>query len=328
MRHPRIKISTAENEAAYHCISRTVNGEWLLDDAAKDILRRQLWQVADYCGVNLVTYTILSNHFHVLVHVPQREPVPDNELLRRYRVLYPSPTKYQMARLEVIQAELSTNGVHAAGWRNQQLMLMGDVSQFMKLVKQRFSIWFNKSHGRFGTLWAERFKSELVEPGEHVLQTIAAYIDLNCVRAGIVTDPKEYRFCGYAEAVAGSEAARAGIRRMLGGSGWNDAQAQYRQMLFGTGAGAYEGAASIPNAEFQRVLTEGGKLPLATILRCRIRYFSDGAVLGSNAYVQVQLAAYRQKTGNRKQTAPRPLPLWTDWGDLTTLRRLRTQAIG
>jgi len=29
---------------------------------------------------------------------------------------------------------------------------MGDVSQFMKLVKQRFSIWFNKSHQRYGTL--------------------------------------------------------------------------------------------------------------------------------------------------------------------------------
>ena len=40
---------------------------------------------------------------------------------------------------------------------------MGDVSEFMKSVKQRFGIWFNKTHGRYGTLWADRFKSVLVE---------------------------------------------------------------------------------------------------------------------------------------------------------------------
>ena len=48
----------------------------------------------------------------------------------------------------------------------------------------------------------ERFKSVLVEWRGNPLQTIAAYIDLNPVRAGLVQAPKEYRSCGYAEAVA------------------------------------------------------------------------------------------------------------------------------
>jgi putative transposase len=34
------------------------------------------------------------------------------------------------------------------------------------------------------------------------LSTMAAYVDLNAVRAGIVEDPKDYRFCGYGEAEA------------------------------------------------------------------------------------------------------------------------------
>jgi len=50
----------------------------------------------------------------------------------------------------------------------------------------------------------------LVEDGA-ALRTIAAYIDLNPVRAGIVDDPKDYRWCGYAEAVAGSRLARRGL---------------------------------------------------------------------------------------------------------------------
>jgi hypothetical protein len=52
MRHSRIKIPPTESAAAYHCISRTVNGEWLFDDVAKEIFRKQLWRVADYCGLS------------------------------------------------------------------------------------------------------------------------------------------------------------------------------------------------------------------------------------------------------------------------------------
>ena len=56
----------------------------------------------------------------------------------------------------------------------------------MKLLKQRFTQWFNRQRGRKGTLWEERFKSVLVEGTGEVLATMAAYIDLNPVRAGIV----------------------------------------------------------------------------------------------------------------------------------------------
>ena len=81
---------------------------------------------------------------------------------------------------------------------------MGDLSEFMKMLKWRFSCWFNKKHGRVGTLWESRFKSVLVEDGV-AARTMAAYIDLNPVRAGMVSDPKDYRWCSYAEAVAGGK---------------------------------------------------------------------------------------------------------------------------
>ncbi|MDR2673740.1 MAG: transposase, partial [Opitutaceae bacterium] len=108
MRTARIKVSPAESEAVYHCMTRTVNGERLLDDSAKEILRKQLWQTADYCGVQILTYAVLSNHFHVLVRVPPASQISDDELLRRYRVMYPKPTLYQAARLDVIEAQLKT----------------------------------------------------------------------------------------------------------------------------------------------------------------------------------------------------------------------------
>ena len=326
VRQARIKIPAVEGEAVYHCMSRTVNGEWLFDTVVREVLRRQLWQVADYCGVQVLTYTVLSDHFHVMVRVPREQPVSDAELLRRYGVLYPKPTAYQTARLEVVKAQLAENGPEALVWRQRQLRLMGDVSQYMKLVKQRLSIWYNKAHGRFGTLWAERFKSILVGPG--ALLPMVAYVDLNCVRAGMVEDPKDYRFCGYAEAVAGNPVAQEALRWVLGGRQWADTQAGYRQMLFGKGGSPRDAAANISQGEVRRVLDEGGKLPLAAILRCRIRYFSDGAVLGTKAFVEEQLGAYRKRTGRREGIGPHPLPDCTDWGDLVAMRGLRRPAIG
>jgi hypothetical protein len=305
-----------------------VNGERLFDDVAKEVLRKQFWQVADYCGVQLVTHAILSNHFHVLVRVPQQVAIPDNELLRRYQVLYPKPTRYQTARLDVIREQLKIDGPEAIIWRKRQLALMGDVSQFMKLVKQRFSIWFNKTHHRYGTLWSERFKSVLVEPQGRAVQTMAAYIDLNCVRAGLAVDPKDYRFCGYAEAVAGHTVAQQGLRSAFHGANWPETQAGYRQVLFGTGAAPRGSGIMIPVEEWQKVLKAGGQLPLATVLRCRVRYFTDGAMLGSKAFVALQLAAYRRRTGKHADAAPCPLPPVTDWGELATLCRLRRSGFG
>ena len=328
MRQARIKVDPDVDEAMYHCMTRVVNKERLFDDTAREVLRRQLWLVAEYCGVEVLTYAILSNHFHVLTRVPRRETLSDSELLRRYQLLYPKPTRYQAARLSVIQIQLATNGPEAVVWRRRQMCLMGDVSQFMKLLKQRFSIWFNKSHGRIGTLWCERFKSVLIEPRGDTLRIMAAYIDLNLVRAGLAADPKDGRFCGYAEAVAGSEQARRGIMSVTGCPDWNEAQSAYRQLLFGTGTEPRESKRAISLADFQRVIRDGGKLPLTDVLRCRIRYFSDGAVLGSQAFVATHLARYRQRTGRREGTPPHSLLAVTHWGDLTTLRALRRNPVG
>jgi REP element-mobilizing transposase RayT len=323
MRQARIKIPADEGPAVYHCVTRTVNGEWLFDDIAKEVLRKQIWQVADFCGVEVITYAILSNHFHVLVRVPQREEITDPELLRRFAVLHPRPSPYQTARLQVIKHGLSCNTPEAVAWRKQFVALMNDISQFMKLLKQRFSIWFNKSHRRFGTLWAERFRSVLVEGRDHVLQTVAAF-DLNPVRAGLVRDPKDYRFCGYAEAVAGREDAQRAIRTVTGGNDWGDSQCQYRALLFGTAAGARESAASLSSDELQRIVQQGGILSRSEALRCRLRFLTYGAILGTRAFVSLQLVARRMTFSQREPRARELTTVCNQWGDLATLHGFRT----
>jgi len=72
----------------------------------------------------------------------------------------------------------------------------------MKTFTQRYTQWHNRTHRRTGRLWEDRFKSVIVEDGA-ACRTMAAYIDLNPVRAGIVKDPAEYRWSSYGESVGG-----------------------------------------------------------------------------------------------------------------------------
>jgi hypothetical protein len=73
----------------------------------------------------------------------------------------------------------------------------------MRLLKQRFARWFNAFHKTFGTLWAERFTSVIVEGEGEALLAPCAYVDLNPLRARLVSNSKADRWSGYGEAVGG-----------------------------------------------------------------------------------------------------------------------------
>ncbi len=66
----------------------------------------------------------------------------------------------------------------------------------MKALGQRYVQYINRTHGRSGTLWEGRFRSCLVQD-EIYLLTCQRYIELNPVRAGMVTHPAEYRWSSY-----------------------------------------------------------------------------------------------------------------------------------
>ena len=191
MRMARIKLQG--RTAVYHCISRVVGGQHLLDDLGKETLVRILRQMAAFCGLEVITYCMMSNHFHLLVRVPEKQNPTDAELLERMIGLYGK----KGVLVQVARQALKARGKIDADLRQGMLERMGDVSGFMKEVKQRFSRWYNRRTERYGTLWAERFKSVVVEDQPGVVGTVAAYIDLNPVRAGLVADPKDYRYSGY-----------------------------------------------------------------------------------------------------------------------------------
>jgi REP element-mobilizing transposase RayT len=315
----------------------------ILGDVEREKFRDLMRGAETFCGVRVVTYAILSNHFHILTEVPDRQEVSEEELVARLAAIYDRKTVFGM----LAQWEL---------WRKQGLdalvqgdlerlrARMFDVSEFLKTVKQRFSQWYNRRENRTGTLWEDRFKSVMIEPPSHAqrdrqgigaLATMAAYIDLNAVRAGIVRDPKDYRWCGYGEAVAGKIRAREGLATIFGedpSTQWRSVASRYRLMVYaaGTESGLTEhGAALHPGLsveQVEKIVKERGELPLKDVLRCRVRYFSDGVAIGSKAFVNDVFRLHRDNFGPKRKDGARPMH-FADWGGLCAARDLRLTPI-
>ena len=167
------------------------------------------------------------------------------------------------------------------------------------------------------------------------LRIVSAYIDLNPIRAGMVEDPKDYRWSGHGEATGGSVIARSGLISALAEApqkvSWRSATATYRRILYCKGAsfapGKGESAGMISQEHWQREMERGARLPVAAAVRCRVRYFTDGGVIGSCKYVQDIFESLRGQFGTKRRSGPRRMK-GSDWDGLTVLRDLRRGVFG
>jgi putative transposase len=310
MRLPRIKRSPDAGSAYYHCLSRVVDRRFIFGDVEREQFVHWMFAYAEFCGVRVLTYCVMSNHFHVLVEIgrrPEHRP-DDEELLGRLARIHGEKSA---ARIRSEMARWTDQ--RKEEWRQSLLEQMWDVSAYMKHLKQRFTQWYNRRNARKGTLWEERFKSLMVEGQRGALAKVAAYIDLNPIRARIVNDPKDYRWCGYAAAVAGKRAARDGVTSLLNtGQGREVTAAEalrlYRLWVFGEGlVEGVEGAAAEPmRAGFSReqveaVIAQQGRLPWSEFVRCRVRYFTDGAAIGSKDWVEGVLKEHQARLESKRE---------------------------
>lgn len=62
-----------EGKSFYHVISRVVDRRFVVDDEAKEVTRKILRRLEALLGVRVTTYCLMSNHFHLLLEVPDKE---------------------------------------------------------------------------------------------------------------------------------------------------------------------------------------------------------------------------------------------------------------
>ncbi len=316
--------------AIYHCISRVVDRRFVFENDEREHFRMFMRMQENFSGCRVLSYCIMSNHFHLLLEVP---PMPvggisDEELLKRLSATNSEAFVAVVAK-ELAEARSQERDEWVAEIHARFTYRMHDLSEFMKTLLQRFTRWFNRTHQRSGTLWEERYKSVIVESGV-AARTMAAYIDLNPVRAGMVSDPAEYRWSSYGEAVGGGRKgngrkSREGLVRAyfcdqgvgFDAERWVEVSRLYRRLM-GLALERKSGKAAVakgvvrPQVNSVEALGAGDNgtvlpdLKLAAMLRCRVRYFTDGAVIGSKAFVNEAFAAARERfTEKRKDGARR-----------------------
>ena len=243
-----------ERPVIYHCITRVVERRFAFGKVEKEQFRTYMRMYENFSGCKVLSYCLMCNHVHLLLEVPPLKPggLSDEELLKRLGAIYSEAYVVGVARelqeaREQIAAGLGT-GLLVTRVHERYTYRMHDLGEFMKTLLLRFSRWFNIQHKRSGALWESRYKSVLVEEGV-AAQTMAAYIDLNPVRAGMVEDPADYRWSSYGEAMGGGrkgkgEKARAGlVRAYLAHQGagadarlWSERVArEYRMLLLEDG---------------------------------------------------------------------------------------------
>lgn len=300
----------------FHCIVRVTRQMTLLDANARDALARAIRRAAEFSGLEVLSYCVLSNHFHVLVRVdPRSRECADGALVARFRVLY-GEERAQCVGLDARDLErLFADPERAEAAERVRAKLrarMGDVSAFMQTLKHRYTKWFNRARGGGGSLWAERFRSVLVQDAAGAIRVVSAYIDLNAVRAGLVGDPKDYRWCGYAAALSGDGPLRSAYARLAGSEEDADkALATYRLYMLGKGeASKRDGTgARVPGEIAEAARKRGGHLPARELLCLKLRYLTEGIAVGESSFVagilrEDDMAGYRRKRAPKEVSCP------------------------
>jgi len=332
----------------YHVISRVVDRRLAFHRDEKEHFRKLMRMYERFSGCRVLAYAVMGNHFHLLLEVPPRPEAGldaatlDRKVFEeRLAGIYKPGVVAEILKL-LDTALAATDGSEASRvWVTEEiagpyLIRMHDLSEFMNGVLKRFTRWFNRQHTRTGTLWEERFKSVIVENGIPA-RTVAAYIDLNPVRAGLAADPADYRWSSYGEAVgAGArsvagKAARGGlVRALLCSDGvkdeperWSEVSGRYRLLLrqamerngrsvavrqgneIGAAAGpAVAGFGSSSDAADAKA-GFAAEMGFAGMLMCRVRYFTSGAVIGSRETVEMCFEQARYRFGPKRKTGAR-----------------------
>ena len=324
----------------YHCISRVVERRLAFGPDEKEQFRTYMRMYERFSGCRVLSYCLMCNHVHILLEVPPMKEggLSDTELLERLSAIYSEAFVSEVAKELVDAREKVANGQGGEALvsriHDRFAYRMHDLGEFMKVLLLRFSRWFNHKHERTGVLWESRFKSVLVEEGV-AAKTMAAYIDLNPVRAGMVSDPAEYRWSSYGEAIGGGakgdgKKARAGLVRALGAhkgwqadaKDWADVAKEYRMILLECGEERLKEVVSPEGtlevkvvrkgmkatdaaAELARLEGGGRDIPMARMLRHRIRYFTAGAVVGSRGFVDEVFSSCRHRFGPKRKSGAR-----------------------
>jgi hypothetical protein len=193
-RTKRKDVFSPDEIAIVHVMNRTTRRCFLFGDdtlSGKNYDHRKVWFVdrlqllASQFGIDLLSYAVLSNHFHLILR--SRPDVvktwDDTEVARRWLTLCPlrkdefgnaiPPTEFELNTIRTNKTKL-----------DQIRRRLSDISWWMRLLCQNIAQRANLEENETGKFFQARFKATRLLD-ETSLLACAAYVDLNFIRAAL-----------------------------------------------------------------------------------------------------------------------------------------------
>jgi hypothetical protein len=210
------------------------------------------------------------------------EDFSDEEIQKRYKIYYGDKKKNDLLPGQI--------PFYQNKW--------GNLSEYVREIKQGFSRHYNRTNNRKGFFWSERFKSVIVDNGETLINCLA-YIDLNPVRAGIIKKPEEYRWnsLGYHVQARNKEGFLSldfGLKE-FGLKQDRERFRYYRKYVYAKGG---------LDKDKQK---ESSDLNIIDRFKYRTRYFSDSGIIGTKEFVVQTYLNFKGYFHSRHEKHPRAI---------------------
>ena len=186
----------------YHCVTRCVRRAFICGrdqltgrnfSHRRDWIEKHLFVLSEAFCIDIAGYAILSNHYHVVLHVDQQraDNLSDQEVITRWHKLYKGPEiiRRYLSEETLAESELETVRATINQWREQ----LTNISRFMGHLNESIARRANKEDQCKGRFWESRFKLQAILDLKGLLRTLC-YVDLNPVRARIANTPETSRY--------------------------------------------------------------------------------------------------------------------------------------
>ena len=286
MRIARVKVSGCG--AFYHLYNRICGpkDDYPFDAIDKETAWEILFSIILYFRIEVISFTMMDNHYHLVVYAPC--DMPDNGYIANRHNQYYDGRK----------PHISLDNDESC---QKTLIQMNDISEFIKIFQMMFTRAYNKRHNRRGSLWADRFKCTILQ-GDGIRSAVwdcVKYVEMNPVRAGLVDHPSNYRFCSWGRFKGTGEHPfkQNFIKHMRLTMG---EKAQYLTDLELFVEFEVVLAQRIANEktddEYEikdavKAARRGEAMQLKLLQRTR--YYTDGLVIGSKAFIEKIMSSYK-----------------------------------
>jgi len=266
-----------------------------LGDIEKDFMLDLIRRYSKLYLVEILGFCLMGNHFHILVKTFPEYKFTDEEIKKRFVGFYGDERIFADGLIPSLREKLSS------------------LSEFVREIKVGLARYYNKRHNRRGYFWGDRFKSVIVDKGETLINCLA-YIDLNPLRAGIVSRPEDYRWNSLGYHVQtnnrGSFLSTDFGLKEFNVKSEKERIRSYRRYVYEAGAvnRPEKGKTKVIGDKIlEKERNREFELSRNDRFRYRTRYFTDSGIIGSKEFVSTNYQRFKHLFYSKHEKKPKPI---------------------